>query len=125
MYSKVSQNEYKEKDSKFISYLYKIENKEDLESVFNLIKSEHKKASHILRLVRYKNKYGVIVDEASEDKEPINSMKRLKEITSSKTCDTFALFIVRYFGGKKLGASNLDRLYFNIGIQEINKLKEK
>ena len=120
----LSTNEYKEKGSKFITYLYQIDNKEDLDSIFKSIKEEHKKASHILRLARYKNKYDVIVEEASEDKEPISSMKRLKEISNINSYENFVLFIVRYFGGRKLGASNLDRFYFDIGVKELNKLKE-
>ena len=119
----INTSEYKEKGSKFITYLYTIESKDDLDSIFNSLKEEHKKASHILRLARYKNKYGVIIEEASEDKEPVSSMKRLKEISSINSYENFALFIVRYFGGRKLGASNLDRLYFDLGAKEINRLK--
>ena len=122
--NKLSQREYKEKSSKFITYLFKVESLEEYEEVFSLVKEEHKKASHILRLSIFPNKYGVSIEQVSEDKEPISSMKRLKEIAKINSYDNFALFIVRYFGGTKLGASNLDRFYFDIGVKELSKLKE-
>ena len=120
----ISKSEYKEKSSKFIVYLYKIDNDKEYEEAFNYLKEEHKKATHILRLSIFPNKYGVNIEQVSEDKEPISSMKRLKEIAKINSYHNFALFIVRYFGGTKLGASNLDRFYFDIGAKELNKLKE-
>ena len=119
----ISKEEYKEKSSKFITLLYKIDNYDDFKSIYGKIKVEYKKADHILKIVRYKNKFDVLIDEYSEDKEPISSMKRLSEISKINNYKDFALFIVRYFGGTKMGASNLDRFYFQIGVNQLNKLK--
>lgn len=120
----LSKSEYKERSSKFIVYLFKIDNLEEYNLALKLVKEEHKKANHILKLGIFPNKYNVEVEQVSEDKEPISSMKRLKEISKINSYHNFALFIVRYFGGTKFGASNLDRFYFDIGVKELNKLKE-
>ena len=39
--------EYEIKKSKFISYLYELDDKEEVKEIWNNLKKEHKKARHI------------------------------------------------------------------------------
>ena len=110
---------YTEKKSKFIAVLVEIKTPEDSKSALKELQEEHKDARHILRALRYPNQYGVYVTEASEDKEPISSMKKTRELMERKDIRDVGVYIVRYFGGTKLGASHLDRIYFTLATQLI------
>lgn len=105
---------YEEKRSKFIGYLYEIEDEKDLELINEKLVSSYPKANHLLKVLRYKNHFGVYVSEASEDKEPISSMKKTRNLLERKDIRDIGIYIVRIFGGTKLGASRLDHVYFTI-----------
>lgn len=114
--------EVTEKRSRFIGYLIKIESEDDMSSALAQIKNEHSKARHILRASRYKNRYGVYISEASEDREPISSMKKTRELMERKDIKDVSVIVVRYFGGTELGASNLDRIYFSLSTDLLASL---
>lgn len=105
---------YEEKRSKFIGYLYEIEDEKDLDVINDKLISGYPKANHLLKVLRYKNHFGVYVSEASEDKEPISSMKKTRNLLERKDIRDIGIYIVRIFGGTKLGASRLDHVYFTI-----------
>ncbi len=105
---------YEEKRSKFIGYLYEIEDEKDLDIINDKLVSGYPKANHLLKVLRYKNHFGVYVSEASEDKEPISSMKKTRNLLERKDIRDIGIYIVRIFGGTKLGASRLDHVYFTI-----------
>lgn len=109
------QEEYMEKRSRFIAFLYVVKDDEEFRSAFEAVRAQHPKARHILRCGRFLNRFGVPVLTSSEDKEPISSMKRLSGLFEKKDIVGYGVFIVRYFGGTKLGASHLDRVYFGLG----------
>ena len=113
---------YEEKRSKFYCYLFSINNREEIKTVMNQLKSEHKKAKHILRSCRYSNDSGVSILESNENQEPISSMKKLDFVLEKKDIKNTGIFIVRYYGGTKLGASHLDRLYFDLGLKTLTNL---
>lgn len=113
---------YEEKRSKFYCYLFSINNREEIKAVMNQLKSEHKKAKHILRSCRYSNDSGVSILESNENQEPISSMKKLAFVLEKKDIKNTGIFIVRYYGGTKLGASHLDRLYFDLGLKTLTNL---
>lgn len=113
---------YEEKRSKFYCYLFSINNREEIKTVMNQLKSEHKKAKHILRSCRYSNDSGVSILESNENQEPISSMKKLAFVLEKKDIKNTGIFIVRYYGGTKLGASHLDRLYFDLGLKTLTNL---
>lgn len=108
------------KKSKFIAFYYEVTSKEEVKKILEELKKEHKKARHI--------PYAYILDSTagkSDDKEPSGTagspiyqvLDRLKEKNR-------ALFIVRYFGGTKLGAGGLLRAYAK-SAQEVVNLKGK
>lgn len=116
---------YTEKSSKFIAIAVRLDSLFDVKQCMQEIETEHKGARHVLRAMRYKNQYGVYVTESSEDKEPISSMKKTASLLERKDIRDFGIFIVRYFGGTKLGASHLDHVYFTLATKLMQNAAEK
>lgn len=110
---------YTEKHSKFIVLLYEATTSDEVKEILKGLKEEHKKATHILRVSRVYNQYQVKITEASEDKEPISSMKKTAALMEKKDIVGKALFIIRYFGGTKFGASYLDKVYFSLALEAL------
>ncbi len=95
------------KNSKFICYLFKINDKDEFDDILKYVKNEYKDATHYC--------YGFITDnyqKASDDGEPGGTagMPILNSIKSNNLINTGAI-VVRYFGGIKLGAGGLVRAY--------------
>lgn len=114
---------YKEKRSDFIGYLIGIKNKGEESSVLKTLQEKHEGAKHILKATRIKNEYGVYIAESSDDREPVGSMKKVRAILEKNDVRDIGIYIVRYFGGTKLGASNLDHIYTSIAFSLINEDK--
>lgn len=100
-------NEITIKNSKFICYLYKIENKNDINIYLNHLKQEHKDANH--------HCYAYILDnqkKSSDDGEPGGTagIPILKVLENNNLQNILAV-VIRYFGGIKLGAGGLVRAY--------------
>lgn len=117
---------YEEKRSKFIGFLFDIQEEKDLDIINDILVSRYPKADHLLKVLRYKNHFGVYVSEASEDKEPISSMKKTRNLIERKDVRDVGIYIVRIFGGTKLGASRLDHVYFTIAtdlLSDFMKMK--
>lgn len=119
-YFSINKN-YKEelvvKDSKFISFLFPITSKSEFENILNQLWKEHPKASHIC--------YAYILDENNfhyyDDGEPSGTAgMRIYSALKFKNLSRCALFVVRYFGGTKLGAGPLARAYFDASMKVIN-----
>ncbi len=95
------------KKSKFIAYYYEVETKEDIKKVLEFLRKEHKKARHI--------PYAYILDNTaskSDDKEPSGTAgSPIYTLLEKKNQKNRAIFVVRYFGGIKLGAGGLLRAY--------------
>ena len=95
------------KKSKFIAYYYEVETKEEVLSLWENLKKEHKKARHIPYAYLLRNSAG-----KSDDKEPNGtSAKPIYQILERNELKGRVIFVVRYFGGTKLGAGGLIRAY--------------
>ena len=98
---------YEIKKSKFIAYYYQIDNDLEVKEILNNLKNEHKNARHI--------PYAYILDNTvgkSDDKEPKNTAGLpIYNLMIQKQIKNKAIFVVRYFGGTKLGSGNLLRAY--------------
>lgn len=95
------------KNSKFICYLYRINNVEDINDTIDRIKDIYPDATHYC--------YGYIVDNiirSSDDGEPSKTagIPILKVLENNNLNKVLAI-VVRYFGGIKLGANGLIRAY--------------
>lgn len=105
------------KKSKFISYFYKIDTLDEVKAILNELKTEHKKARHIVYAYKFENTAG-----KSDDKEPsgtaglpLYNLLEMNNLTNS------LIVVVRYFGGTKLGAGPLMRAYKTAGVNVIQK----
>ena len=107
---KESQVIYKEKKSKFLAFLISIESQSDFRNELNKLGKKHRDASHICygwRLMEDKISEGI--SDAGEPSGtagiPILMELQKREIVNA------SLFVVRYFGGTKLGTGGLARAY--------------
>jgi len=96
-----------EKNSKFISYLYYVENITDVEQYLNLVKSLNLDATHYC--------YAYIINDNykySDDNEPKNTAgKPIYEVLKKNKINFVLCIVVRYFGKVKLGSNNLIKCY--------------
>lgn len=97
--------------SRFIALLFPLTNLEDFNMTLANIKRKYRDARHYTYAYRYQN-----TEKASDDGEPQNTagLPLLNLLRHRDLVDT-ALFVVRYFGGKKLGAGRLLRTYVEAG----------
>lgn len=100
-----------EKHSRFIAIAKSCNNIASFESCFSELKTIYPDANHIVYA------YVIIEDDTmrikcSDDGEPSGTAGRpiLSHIQGKKLVDT-AIFVIRYFGGVKLGAGGLVRAY--------------
>lgn len=105
-----------EKKSKFIGMLYEIDNKEEVLSILDSVKSNNKGYRHIPYAYYLKN-----TASKSDDKEPGGIGMSFLNILERNKLDSHLLLVVRYYGGTKLGASNLLRTYSKAANNCINK----
>ena len=95
--------------SRFITYLYIVKNKDEFLNYLELLKNKYKDATHIC--------YAYIINsniKFSDDKEPNGSAGLpIYEVLKKNNLNYIACFVVRYFGGIKLGGSGLIRAYSN------------
>lgn len=94
------------KKSKFYGYLYEIDNKDEVNNIIELLKNKHKGYRHIPYAYLINNTGG-----KSNDKEPGDIGLSFYNILNNNNLNSHLLLVVRFFGGTKLGASNLSRCY--------------
>lgn len=103
------QNEYIINKSRFITYLYKTFTKEEFTNYYNELKEKYKDATHIC--------YAYIINNEikfSDDKEPSGSAGLpIYDVLKKNNLNYISCFVIRYFGGIKLGGSGLIRAYSN------------
>lgn len=104
------------KKSKFVAYLYDIDEINEFKEILENIKYEHKKAKHVV----YAYKFGSTAGK-SDDKEPSGTAGTpLYNLLEMNNINNKLLIVVRYFGGVKLGAGPLLRAYKNAGVSVLN-----
>ncbi|MBQ9181037.1 MAG: YigZ family protein [Bacilli bacterium] len=95
--------------SKFITFLFKIDNIDEVEKKINIVKDKYKDATHYC--------YAYIIDDkikCSDDKEPSGTAGiPILNVLKSNSLNHILCVVVRYFGGIKLGAGGLLRAYSN------------
>lgn len=98
-----------EKKSRFIGYIFECKTVDDVQNALADLKKEHKKATHICFAYSLSSPF---LEKAVDDGEPNGTAGRpiLSVIQKKGVTDT-CVFVVRYFGGIKLGAGGLVRMY--------------
>lgn len=103
--------------SLFISYFFPLRKIEDFKNLFNIVKKDHPKATHIA--------YAYILDNIqrfSDDGEPSKTAGfPILELLNNNNLDEVVIFVVRYFGGRKLGTGGLQRAYSKCAQLAIEK----
>ncbi len=103
----ISTSLIEEKKSKFYGFLYEINNIEDVKNILNELKSTHKKAVHFPYAYKLLNSAS-----KTDDKEPNNTAGiQILNTLDRNNLNKHLLVVVRYYGGKKLGAPLLLRTY--------------
>jgi len=102
--------EYREKGSKFIAYAHHVKEEEEIKELLEFYRAEHHKARHWCYAYRLDNEGKLF--RANDDGEPSGTAGKpiLGQIDSFELTQIFVV-VVRYFGGKKLGASGLINAY--------------
>ncbi|MAW21733.1 MAG: YigZ family protein [Flavobacteriales bacterium] len=101
---------YKEKGSKFISYLFPVYSEEDVkEKLVKIKKLEHAARHHCYAYIINSDKSE---QRANDDGEPSSTAGKpiLGQIQSNNLTNTL-IIVARYFGGTKLGVPGLIRSY--------------
>lgn len=114
-----TKNEIMIKNSRFITLLYKIRSKEEIEQYLDQAKKQYPKATHYC----YAYKIGENIKKASDDGEPGGTagMPMLNVLDKEDITNVLAITI-RYFGGIKLGAGGLIRAYSKSVKEALNKI---
>lgn len=103
----ISTSLVEEKKSKFYGYLYEINSIDEVKVILEDLKSEHKRLRHAPYAYRFLN-----TASKTDDKEPNNTAGiQILNTLERNNLDSHLLVIVRYYGGKKLGAPLLLRTY--------------
>ena len=111
-------NEIIEKKSKFYGYLLSCTSEDEIKQALDFLKKEHKKATHICWAGRMKSPF---FEKAVDDGEPSGTAGRpILGVMQKKDIQNAAIFIVRYFGGVKLGAGGLVRIYAKTAADLLN-----
>ena len=101
---------YKVKGSKFISYAYPVQSRDEVEDFLRDLRTLHPKANHCCyawKLGRENSQY-----RFNDDGEPANSAGKpiYGQILSYELTDVL-IAVIRYFGGTKLGVGGLIQAY--------------
>ena len=110
---------YKEKGSRFISYIFPVHSLEDVKVKLEHVKKiEHSSSHQCYAFVLNPDKSA---QKANDDGEPSSTAGKpiLGQILSNDLTNTL-IVVVRYFGGIKLGVSGLIRSYKTAAAEAIN-----
>lgn len=101
-----------EKKSKFLGFLLSCQTENEIKDALEFLKQEHKKATHICWAGTLKSPF---YEKAVDDGEPSGTAGRpILNVLQKKEMQNVAIFVVRYFGGIKLGAGGLVRAYSKV-----------
>ncbi len=101
-----------EKKSRFIGYLLSCKSVEEIQEALCFLKEQHKKATHICYAYSLKNPF---LEKAVDDGEPGGTAGRpILSVIQKRGVSDVCVFVVRYFGGIKLGAGGLVRMYTKV-----------
>lgn len=112
---KINESYLEIKKSKFIGILYEIDSINDIETILNELKIEHKKCRHIVYAYKLNS-----LEKNYSDKEPNGTTRGLLDIIHRKELNNTLIVVIRYFGGILLGSGPLTRAYTKVSSDLFN-----
>ena len=107
----IKESLYEIKKSKFYAFNYSVDSTEEINTILDSLKKEHKKARHIVYAYKIDG-----IEKKYDDGEPSGTAGLpLYNIINKKKLNHILIVVVRYFGGIKLGAGGLLRAYNTAG----------
>lgn len=101
------------KRSKFISYSFYVSDIKNLNDYLNAIREKHPDAKHFCFAYSFKDCH-LLYEKYHDDNEPKGTAGLpILTLIHNLNISNILIVVVRYFGGVKLGASNLLRAYVN------------
>lgn len=101
-----------EKKSKFYGYLFECKVEDDVKEILQELKKQHSKSTHICWAARMSTPF---YERASDDGEPSGTAGRpILSVLQKRGLNNICAVVVRYFGGVKLGAGGLVRIYSKV-----------
>lgn len=114
----VIKNEIEEKKSRFLTFCKYVETSEEAEAFYRKLKMEYKDARHVVFAYRL-----LTTSRCSDDGEPSGTAgKPMLDILEKENVYNIIVCVVRYFGGVKLGAGPLLRVYASSAKSVLNNL---
>lgn len=111
-----NKNEFVINKSKFITFIYYVNNKECIDNILSRLNHEYYDASHIV--------YAYILDNlvyACDNGEPSGTAGApILNVLKKNNLNYVLCVVIRYFGGIKLGAGGLTRAYSKCASEVIN-----
>lgn len=124
-YENIAEGTLVEKQSKFLSYLFKIQNEKDALEKIEEITKDNPQARHIVYIYSYLNN-NITNIRFSDNGEPKGTgTKAIYELLEKEAITNICIVIVRYFGGILLGAGPLSRAYLNSARLCIDNCQKK
>ena len=103
--------------SKFYAIAMPLDDVDEFKNILKDVQKEYAKAKHVV----YAYRIGTS-SKSCDDQEPKGTAgKPLLELLHKKELNNIVIFVARYFGGTKLGASRLLRTYLQAGINVLDK----
>jgi uncharacterized YigZ family protein len=116
------ESEFTEKKSRFISRLYPVDDDHEVKSLLRELRKDHPESRHVVW--SYVLGDGGTLYGLSDDGEPHGTAGRpVLEVLKGSGLTYAALFVIRYFGGIKLGTGGLVSAYTR-AAQEVLALAE-
>ena len=117
-YEKVITNEIIEKKSRFLSFAKYTETSEDAEKFCREIRQKYSDSKHVVFAYRL-----LTTSRFSDDGEPSGTAgKPILQVLEKMNVYNIVVVVVRYFGGIKLGAGPLLRVYSNSASSVLGEL---
>lgn len=108
------------KKSRFISFIFPINNEQDVVSHLKKLQAEHPHAHHIVFAYRIKTPASIVYRFFDAGEPTGTAGKPVYQHLEGKNIINALLVVIRYFGGVKLGAGGLTRAYGQMAKQVLD-----
>lgn len=113
---------FRDRGSKFLSFVYPINSDQDIKAIITLLKQEHPKANHHCWAMRWSTDRSIF--RLNDDGEPSGTAGRpILNVLLSRNLTNVAAVVVRYFGGTLLGVPGLINAYKTATELALNEVK--